>query len=330
MKDSFFPGLDCTLLVGSGITDWGNLSLPSGQKVVKELVRFLLHDGSYVGDKRHKKIFDLEEFLSDTPFEILLNGYPDHSRLRSIFSKHYNAAGCNNIHSAIVDQVKNGVVSFVISANYDNCLEYAFDQAGIKFNCIIDESDLQNMDENIPTLFKIHGCVSKYESLVITLNQENRLPDWKLKLLKTEIKARNLCILGFSGNDFDICPAIFSPKSKPSHINWLHRRPKDRVSYNARRAQKEGDAFLFKGGFNDVFHSIGCNEKDSLNKSPLIEEIVQNLTIDEIHRWKFDLYNNLALGKFMYDLCDEYGIKYSPNVKNIEILKKKINQYTDG
>lgn len=336
MENEFFPKSDCAILVGSGISDWGDLGLPSGQRVVDELVNRLITPEGLISNYNQatlsNKIFELDKFVNNTPFELLLNGHPDHQRLRELFSKIYRTKESNIVHESIAEQVKLGVISFIVSANYDNCLELALEKMEVEFNLIVEETDLLLFDDDKPTLFKIHGCVTREESLVITLLQESRLPDWKINFLHKKLTRHFLCIFGFSGNDFDICPVLFSPSLKTLGIKWLHRNPSKKAAYNARSAESNEDVVLYKGEFKNIFTSVG-DKPESCNKGsePLIENMLNGLSDDEIHRWKFDLYNNLSLGRFMEIICNNY--KESDEAKSLQQksdIEERKGLYLDG
>jgi hypothetical protein len=66
----------------------------------------------------------------------------------------------------------------------------------------------------------IHGTAKKGHdsSMILSLSQEGRLPDWKQYFLRTILEDKILLVVGFSGLDFEISPYIV--KSKPKAVIW--------------------------------------------------------------------------------------------------------------
>ena len=58
--------------------------------------------------------------------------------------------------------------NIIVSTNYDQLLERALEVAGRPFNVIVTDRQVSSWDEGVVNLLKIHGCVSQWESIIIT------------------------------------------------------------------------------------------------------------------------------------------------------------------
>jgi len=291
------------LLVGSAVSMFrpiaGGDGLPTGLAVVKRLLGELFPDW-YDKDAAFTKLVDR------TPFEQILEYYPHPSYLRRTFSAFFNTQAFNPIHAVLADEVLTGSVDAIISTNYDRCIEGAFASKGISFSMIATGDE----DRSQFPLFKIHGTAENEDTIVATLGTEYCLPDWKMELLGALLNGRHLVFLGYSGRDFDICPAIFSSLLRPLSITWVEPADDEQISVNLRTAVRRGAVSHVKQYFHQALWRPLADENSygsrfthatvsKADPGPLVTPIMQACTLPELRRWRFRLLNALALARFM-------------------------------
>lgn len=167
----------------------------------------------------------------------------------------------NANHKAIAEMVKLGMVSAIITTNFDTLLERAFRQEDIKLNVVISENDyIDSLRTRLCNLFKIHGSVFDPASLVDTVTQKyTGLSSTKRTVLENLLKNHNVVFLGFSGTDFsfdmDYIP-IHGVKDSNHVINWIKHPgslPNDNV--NLLLEEFDGKMHLQELGLPDYFKS---------------------------------------------------------------------------
>ncbi|MBY3031154.1 hypothetical protein HF265_19010 [Rhizobium leguminosarum] len=291
------------LLIGSAVSMFvpvaGGDGLPTGLAVVRKLLGELFPDW-------YGKDAALTKLVDKTPFEQLLEHYPHPAYLKTTFSTFFDTHAFNPIHAVLADEVQNGSVEAIVSTNYDRCVEGAFANKGLSFSMIATGDE----DRSQFPIFKIHGTAEIEDTIVATLGTEYCLPDWKMELLGSLINGRHLVLLGYSGRDFDICPAIFSPLLRPLSITWVEPADDDQISINLRGAKQRGAASHVKQYFDEALWrpSIDKDPKFSRFKDVtvskadpglLIAPIMRACSLSELRRWRFRLLNALALARFM-------------------------------
>lgn len=91
------------------------------------------------------------------------------------------------------------------TTNYDTLLEQVFNYRDLKFNKIVVDRDLRKKDNASPVwLYKMHGDIEDYESIVITKQDyENYYDNYEMMIakLKSEICTKTFLFLGYSISD---------------------------------------------------------------------------------------------------------------------------------
>ena len=279
------------LLLGSGISIFaptsGGQGLPSGRKVVDGIIDRLF-------GRHTDKVF--KDLIAETPFEQLLEHHPDPGRLADVFSDAFDTKAFNAVHEAIVREVARGRVEAIITTNYDRCLEGALEAANIAHTVIIGDDPSPVVGT---PLFKVHGSAERPRSIVATLSKEFCLPDWKFDLVKDLTRDRRLVMLGFSGLDFDVCPAIFSSEMTPRLRIWNEPSPKPSVNYESATARglAKGCALKFDQALGDPrLSGLATSQGD---ERTVIDALFANLDLGQMHRWRFRLLNALSHARYM-------------------------------
>jgi len=97
-------------------------------------------------------------------------------------------------------------LKIIVSTNYDQLLERALEAAGRPCNVIVTDKQVSSWEEGVVNLLKIHGCVSQWESIVITKDDyweffEHR-PNMA-NILSAEAARRSLLFVGHGLGDDD-------------------------------------------------------------------------------------------------------------------------------
>lgn len=213
---------DAILFVGSMLSADFETNLPNGMAVSNEIISQLVSRVFVNPPKRFgittSQVRNIERLARESPFEVVLQDYPDPTFARCVLAKTYASGDSNRFHLAISEAVKDKRISHVITTNYDLCLEKAL---GTK-DVIVKKGDSFGLDfgpNSAGVVFKIHGCAARQETLVYRLSEEGLLPFWKRRLLRRMVEGRDLVVIGYSGRDFDICPLLFNLPYK--RLFWL-------------------------------------------------------------------------------------------------------------
>jgi hypothetical protein len=179
---------NCVLFVGAGIS-MGQGGLPGGGQLAKELAQRC----DYPGDD-----FSLDrvaQYYADTIDKADLLQYI-----------------CQRIREARQEPMETHQLiaalplKIIVSTNYDCLIERALEAAGRPFNVIVTDKQVGSWDEGVVNLLKIHGCVSQWESMVITKDDYweffERRPNMA-NILSAEAARRSLLFVGHGLGDDD-------------------------------------------------------------------------------------------------------------------------------
>ena len=213
------------VLCGSLVSSFEPTNIPNGMALSAALLNSLFSD-----DKKTQSVFTDEDISriqkvyygelnvgSSMPFEILFHDCPYITPIKEMLYEYFSHRKYNALHYSLIDLMKNGKIAAIITPNYDECFNLAAkalyrDEFESRLKIIAKENDLSDMNNNpFDTIFYLHGCVCNDENdLVITMSDERLLPNWKNATLSRILQGRDLLIIGYSGLDFEICPALFN------------------------------------------------------------------------------------------------------------------------
>lgn len=236
-----------TILVGSAISMFPPTSLPNGQEAAGAIKRLLLEDldpeGTGDNTRREHVTWCIEEF----PFESVMAGLARVSSpgvADSLIRELFSGARYNQAHEMVAELMLEATALpvgrdpplVVMTTNYDCGIELACDDL-CEDNCIgqtyyrvVSEEDHRGLRRGWAVLYKIHGSVDCDVPMVYTHEQEVRLESWRYDLLRHWIDGRTLLILGYSGRDLDLCPAL--NRCRPERV--LAPRPLERLQDDPR------------------------------------------------------------------------------------------------
>jgi hypothetical protein len=304
------------VVAGSYISTFAPTNLPSGTMVCDELWNMIFG----------RKFAEwLKRDFRRVPFEAVMQCYPHRTDLRSIVSRMFWRDLGNPIHAHLSDSLEKGFIHAVITTNYDLGFESCL--ARFPGTTVVDDEEtlerhrgLRNASDSIPkTCFKIHGTVSKEETLVYDLEKEGRLQKWKESFLAELVKDRVIIAIGYSGRDFDICPEL-SESTHQAHVVWLQPKWRD-VSPNAKRVLTRRSATLVEGDLIPFLEKILDTRIESCQRIPLQWNPREYFDDSVVKQWRVNVLDWMACGRVgLVEMA-------SLNCKHADLLKMEAAMY---
>lgn len=295
------------LLVGSAISQFPPTNLVSGFSFTEQLYDYIFFEDIFKNG-----IYDwLREEFNQLPFEAVMECFPLPNILPIIIKNIFQTEVTNKLHDYLGKNLANGRFSSIITPNYDLCIDSILKKEFFS-NVVKTIGDTEHLDYHNPIFFKIHGSAENgFEStLIFTLNQEGRLLDWKVDLLRNLLKNKILIVIGYSGRDFDICPLI-AEINNYKKIIWIQFKGSTEITaYQEFLLKSKLSNKLVFGSFHD-FVSFWSNEELIFNESdtkPTIQFGQFNLNKSELYQWQLLILNRIA--------CPSIGIERIQNLKN--------------
>lgn len=216
---------DLALFVGAGASIAEPCGLPSFYEMRDFIIETLCQNIPQIKVEYVDRIQTKPEILLQILWEYFGNGINP--------LKGFEYAQININHRIISNICKKGI-RFIITTNFDRCIEKALDEQNIKYEIFYkspsNEAETNKLmqlinDEQRLVIWKPHGDCLHTETLCYTVKQVARLKVSKyLKLAYDFILQKfNLLTLGYSGYDDDLFPILldFSKKMrKKNKIYW--------------------------------------------------------------------------------------------------------------
>jgi SIR2-like domain len=214
LRDLVLDGTPC-LFFGSAVSMWDPTALPSGQQFSRAVCNLLFCSP---GHTIPEDLVPSADAFASVPFEVVGEACPQADALKSLIRTLYTGSPPNAIHLAMAQAVGNGVIRSMVTPNYDCSLEKAATRLGVLLSRITREGDEANT--RWPQYFKIHGSTDDPENsrLIAFMRDEVRLPGWKEGVLRRLVSGRPLIVVGYSGLDFELGPAL---DTRPTRVVWL-------------------------------------------------------------------------------------------------------------
>lgn len=213
-----------TFFIGAGISFPAfPLADPVRDKIMEEynikpedLEEFLKGSKQFNSHFKNNTEISIEERI---PLEFVLyyiKNHPNVETMREIIEKHY--IGESDIPSGIqilVDEfLKKRYVNIIFSVNYDTLIEARMGNEP-NFKIIIDEKDYKSINIcNNKSLIKLHGSITKPDSIEGAIDEVTDLKPIKKLFLKFIFTGHKVIFVGYSCRDFDIYPCLEDIVSK--------------------------------------------------------------------------------------------------------------------
>lgn len=194
-----------------------------------------------------------------------------------------NSTSPNANHFALAELAKKGVLKAVVTTNFDTLIETAFRREAVPLMTIVeDEIYYESAKVSACKLFKIHGTVDEYSSLIDTVTQKAvGLSPAKRLILEKVFSDSEIIFIGFSGADFDFdldYIPIAQAVENGSMVTWIVHPGSD-LNHNIEElAEKYPANFrVFEKDLLTLFRSYGVDYQtidENLRKSAVKHEMV--------------------------------------------------------
>jgi len=216
----------------------------------------------------HEKIGEIYEKyviqLSSIPFESFVKLMIDGSDFFKFFLSAFGSGKPNKNHLLITELVANGLISKILTTNFDIMLEQAVKlrQENLDdLKVVFDEKHFDKLDLNAmktPVICKIHGSIQEPSSIRVTLDLISRqsLQQARANILDYFFRTsgKDLLVLGYSCSDkFDINPFLKNLKSKINVLIIKHEPTNFKI-------EKLGEPFEAFSGIQ-----VACNTDDIID-----------------------------------------------------------------
>lgn len=275
------------VFAGSAISIWQPSELPTGQDFMRALYDSLF-DPTFAISSEERPV--LLQLFDEMPFEHLLEVCPSPDKASDLIIELYGKNKPNPVHRALARAIRQGIVSSIITTNYDCCLESALaEEDGRPVQKVVTEDDLlrHSPGSDSARYFKIHGSIEPglERTAIRTLAEECLLPKWKRQFLREILQNRAVVFLGYSGRDFELCPEIARVPIK--RMVWISRYPAS-PSVNSEALLEEANGELLYGDMNDLLKEWLDAERANLGGNPTFvrDAIRKRFTSDVLCAWR--------------------------------------------
>lgn len=302
-----------TILAGSAVSKFPPTALMTGWEAATHTKRLLLEDLLPAGKDEDVPRARLKWLIEDSPFESVMAALAHVTSVEvadSLVRQLFRVRGHNAVHEVLARLMLEAAVPglrtdppfVIVTTNYDCGIEDACehvlksDSSAPRFHRVVRQSDERARARGWPILYKIHGSVDCDVPMVYTHDHEARLDRWKYRLLKRSVDGRTLLMIGYSGRDLDVFPAI----AKCDPVTILAPRPLERLEEDPHgfksivdRLQILGDertdlrvplAHLARGRWSlDLYRAEEGQDENRV--AALAAALRRVLTRDEMGRW---------------------------------------------
>lgn len=252
-----------TILAGSAISSFPPSRLPAGRQAAS-LIRCVLleelashQNGMGALDER------IERLIEELPFETVMATLATVTSTQvaeSLIQDLFSTDAFNAVHEILAGWMLGARAAktamdpplVIITTNYDCGIENAYADMVARSSTaprllrVVEEGDEAARPRGSPVLFKLHGSVDCTARMVYTHEDEARLDRWQFRLLQRWVDGRALLILGYSGWDLDVFPAVAA--CQPRKV--LTVRPMKRLEEDPHRFKSVVDKLCILGDEN--------------------------------------------------------------------------------
>ena len=219
LKKSIKDHEKIVFLVGSGISK--SAGIPTGPEIVDIL----------------KKEFHLDpnkNYTYSEAFEAALPGPENRGRRRAFIEDLCAGKKPQFEHHALIHLMQKGIISAIVTTNFDHLLEGAATFYGKNAPLIYShdvEMDPVESISSYPKIIKIHGDFLYDNIANLEEEEEARLNSNMRNRIANNMKGNHLVVLGYSGSDRTVMRFIeetaLSPENNIAGIHWVYRKNKN-------------------------------------------------------------------------------------------------------
>lgn len=213
----------------------------------------------------------------------------------------------NHNHRLIADLVARNFVEHIFTTNFDCCTEKALDEKGYKENInglfnkmnsyrVLSDNDDFKVGSGI-TIYKLHGSITTPDTIITTLDQVGKgLGSRKREVLQSLLDSHDFLFLGWSDNDIDITPILYSGNKK---FYWSYHKTDANGPIRSLIEAHHGAAIKHRDlvrSISDILHcnvtmepqgkKIGINRDWAKSIDPFLKMLVVGSILREIRLYK--------------------------------------------
>lgn len=238
------------LFCGAGVSK--DAGVPTGWDVLLEtLKKIRIQEEGKKVDYTQKQMENYYEkkFKGCEYSEIVKSLCPRMEEQREFLKDLFKNKTFGNAHRLIAEWIKNNLIRFVITTNFDSMIEYALDEAGFrgKYTVISDDEQVENskpwVHEECCRIYKIHGTIE--QGRIRNTDKDVAGLDKNMEKACLEIlENHGVVVLGYAGNDKGIMDILSKRKFKGYTLYWTtHNNP---VNENVKKLLNRQEGIVLK------------------------------------------------------------------------------------
>ncbi|MDE5756931.1 MAG: SIR2 family protein, partial [Clostridia bacterium] len=238
----------------------------------------------------------------------------------------------NANHFALAELARLGLIKAIVTTNFDTLIETAFQNEAVPLFTAVQKQDYyESAQITACKLYKIHGSVHDYTSLIDTVRQKAiGLSPEKRFILENILSNSDIYVIGFSGADLDFdldyIPLVRAIESG-SKITWVVRS-NNQLNPNVEELQKRypHNVCVKEMELRELFEKWGAHYREV--KKPLLDTTCSEYEVKLTQRIK-ELFSSDHIGKhgcvgYCLTLLDMIDAVEDAN-KLAEIYEKKLD-----
>lgn len=167
----------------------------------------------------------------------------------------------NQNHLTIAKLLTGGHIPAVFTTNFDLLIESAVDQIeherkqSLQITKYWRVEHFNEINGDSPKLFKLHGCIDDFESIVITLDEIGKRAVFGSKSLAYFLENHYVLVSGYRGADIDIFSYFASAKCRGIIWNDLSE---ENILPKVKSLLKKQNGNVVTGDLGNIFSEISC------------------------------------------------------------------------
>ena len=235
------------LFCGAGISK--DAGIPTGWDILLETLRLIRNqEDSEIKEYTNE---DMEAYYEDnykgaTYSEIIEKLFPSIEEQRSFLKKQFEGKTPGKAHKLIAQLVKEGLIRFIVTTNFDSLIEQVLDEAGLrgKYTVISDKDQVLNSKPwnhvEICRVYKIHGTIEQGRIRNTEKDLEQLDPEIGKDYLDV-IERHGVIVLGYAGNDKSAMEYFNKRKFTGYTLYWTTHS--NSVNYNVKQLLENQDGY---------------------------------------------------------------------------------------
>lgn len=220
------------LFCGAGVSK--DAGIPTGWDILLETLRLIRAQEE--GESKEYTNEEIESYYKEkykdvTYSEIIGSLFPSIEEQRAFLKKQFEGKAPGKAHKLIAQLVKEGLVRFVVTTNFDSMIEQVLDEVGLrgKYTVISDKEQVLNSKpwNHVETcrVYKIHGTIEQGR----IRNSEKDLEQLDEEIgndFLDIIEKHGVIVLGYAGNDKAVMDYFNKRRFKGYTLYWTnHSNP---------------------------------------------------------------------------------------------------------